>query len=131
MKKSTNLVYVFSLLLFGCYEVQRDCKTFKTGSFRFYYEIGGEEKVGEFKRTDSYNIDYINGRPDSSSIRWVNDCEFVLTKIKPKNKSEEKPILMKILTTTDSSYTFEYQLVVKNPNKKLRVEKGTAFKINK
>ena len=35
----------------------------------------------------------------------------------------------KILSTTEDSYTFEYQLAVKDPYKKVRVEKGTAKKI--
>lgn len=125
---------IFSLLLLitlltSCYEKERDCEAFKTGTFSFTYQIDGVEKTGKFVRTELYNIDYYENKIDSASIRWINDCEFVQTKINPKNKAEEKSIHMKILTTTDDSYTFEYSLTVSPTNKKKRVEKGTAKKI--
>ena len=67
---------------------------------------------------------------DSESIRWINDCEFSQIKINQQNKAEEKAIHMKILTTTSDSYTFEYSLAVPPTNKKKRVEKETAKKID-
>jgi hypothetical protein len=117
-------------LLTSCYEKDRNCADFKTGTFSFTYQIDGEEKTGKFMRTERYNIDYYENKIDSASIRWINDCEFIQTKINPKSKAEEKAIHMKILTTTNDSYTFEYSLAVPPTNKKKRVEKGTANKIN-
>lgn len=124
----------FSLFLLicltSCYEKERKCTDFKTGTFSFTYIIDGVEKTGKFVRTEHYNIDYYENKVDSASIRWINDCEFIQTKINPKSKSEEKAIHMKILSTTKDSYTFEYSLAMPPTNKKKRVEKGTATKID-
>ncbi len=130
MRHQLLLISLSLLVLQSCYEVQRNCNDFKTGRFSFSYMINGKEITTEFERTNSFNIDYVNGIADSSSIRWINDCEFVLKKLHPKNREEEKGIHMKILTTTDSSYTFEYRLAVKEANKQKRVEKGTALRID-
>ena len=81
-------------------------------------------------RNDTLNIDYFDNRVDSASVRWINDCEFILTKINPKNRQEEKPIHMKILATRENSYDFEYRLAIKESYQKQRVEKGTATKID-
>lgn len=116
--------------LSGCYTNERNCKDFKEGTFSFNYTIGSEKRTGKFTRTKDLNIDYFEGKVDSASIRWINDCEFIQTKINPKSISEKAPIHMKIISTTDSSYTFEYKLAVKKPNSTLRVEKGTAYIIN-
>ncbi|HLT33779.1 MAG TPA: hypothetical protein VKZ98_08325 [Aquaticitalea sp.] len=118
------------LLLTGCYEKPRNCADYKKGTFSFTYTIDGVEKTGKFVRTDTLNIDYYENKVDSASIRWINDCEFIQTKINPKNKAEEKSIHMKILSTTEDSYTFEYSLAVPPTNKKKRVEKGIATKID-
>lgn len=116
-------------MLTSCYEKERDCADFKTGTFSFTYNVDGAEKTGKFVRTDTLNIDYYENEIDSASIRWINECEFIQTKINPKSISEEKAIHMKILNTTKDSYTFEYSLAVPPTNKKIRVEKGTAHKI--
>ena len=57
-------------------------------------------------------------------MRWINDCEVVFRTINPKNRVERKDIHLKILTTTDSSYTFEYSYV----GDKLK-QKGVARKL--
>ena len=103
---------------------ERKCSVFKEGKFSFTTQIDGEEKKTVFERTDKIEIDYFEGKQDTSSIRWINDCEYVLKNLNPKNKAEEKSIHIKILTTTDSSYTFEYNAIGDT-----RRFKGTAFKI--
>ena len=115
------------LLLLGtaCYEQQRDCEKFKVGTFEFQTLLNGELATTTFVRNDSIEIDYFQQKSDTSSIRWINKCECVLKNLNPKNRSEEKPLHMKILTTDKDSYTFEYGLV--GSTKK---EKGTAKKIN-
>lgn len=123
-------VIFFILTFLGCYDVQRNCKAFKTGEFQLNYTIDGVNKSARFIRTNSLSIDYYDGKIDSASIRWINDCEFILTKINPKRMAEKDPIHFKILTTTDSSYTFEYKLAIKKTSSAFRVEKGTAYKIN-
>ncbi len=127
--KIASLLIAF-LLFTGCYEKERNCSEFKTGTFSFTYTIDGVEKTGKFVRTHDLNIDYYENKIDSASIRWINDCEFIQLKINPKSMAEERAIHMKILSTTEDSYTFEYSLVVSSTNQKKRVEKGIAQKIN-
>ena len=117
------------LLLTSCYEIERECSDFKTGTFEFNYTIDGIEKTGKFTRTDTLNIDYYEGKVDSSSVRWINDCEFVLKKINPKRMAEKDAIHMKILTTSSDSYTFEYKLAISKSNRPDRKEKGVAKKV--
>jgi hypothetical protein len=121
--------FILFICLTSCYELERNCAAYQTGEFTFNYVLNGEEKTGRFTRDENYNIDYYDNKIDSSSVRWINDCEFILKKINPQNASEDDAIHMKILTTTDSSYTFEYKLVVKKQNRATRVEKGTAYKV--
>lgn len=99
------------LLLFSCYNVDRKCSDFKTGKFKFEYEVNGVKKTTVFERNDSIEIETFEGKTDTATIRWVNDCEYVIQKKHPKNMAEEKAIQMKILTTTANSYTFEFGMV--------------------
>ncbi|CAM2891303.1 hypothetical protein SAMN05444143_102297 [Flavobacterium succinicans] len=99
------------LLLFSCYNVERKCSDFKTGKFKFEYEVNGIKKTTYFERKDSIEIETFEGKTDTATIRWVNDCEYILQKKQPKNMAEEKAIQMKILTTTANSYTFEFGMV--------------------
>ncbi len=118
------LILVLFPLLSSCYAPQRDCQSFKNGTFQFTATVDGEELTTTFVRQDGMEIDYFQGKSDTSSVRWINDCEYIVKKINPKNRSEEKSVHMKILTTTADSYTFEYS-IVGNPKK----SKGTAVKI--
>ncbi len=99
------------LLVVSCYNVERNCKDFKTGKFRFEYEVDGEKKITLFERNDSIEIETFEGKTDTASIRWVNDCEYILRKLHPKNMAEEKAIGMKILSTSGNTYTFEFGMV--------------------
>lgn len=113
------------ILLSSCYNQERNCKDFKTGKFKFEHEINGEKQTTYFERNDSIEIETFEGKTDTSSIRWINDCEYVLKKINPKNMQEKKAVHMKILTTKDDTYTFEFS-IVGDTNK----QKGTVTKIN-
>ena len=113
------------LLLMSCYDVERNCKDFKTGKFKFEYKVNGVKKTTFFERNDSIEIETFDGKTDTASIRWVNDCEYILRKIHPKNKAEEKAIDMKILTTSKNSYTFEFGMVGLDAK-----QKGTVTKIS-
>jgi hypothetical protein len=112
------------LLLISCYNAERNCSDFKTGKFKFEYKIDGVKKTTVFERNDSIEIETYEGKTDTSTIRWVNDCEYVLQKKHPKNKAEEKAISMKILTTSKNSYTFEFGMVGADSK-----QKGTVNKI--
>lgn len=123
MKNTLYSLFIFFILL-GCYEPTRDCETFKNGTFTFTTTLNNDEVTTTFTRIDSIEIDRFNNQIDTSSVRWLNNCEYVIKKIRPKNKAEEKSIHIKIISTTDSSYTFSYGLVGET-----KKSKGTAFKI--
>jgi hypothetical protein len=114
-----------SFLLSGCYEAERNCEDFRTGTFKFEAQIGTELVSTTFVRLDSIEIDYFRGKSDTSSIRWINDCEYVVKKINPKNLAEEKAIHMKILSTNETEYIFEYNVV--GDSKK---QKGSARRVD-
>tara|TARA_R110002049_G_scaffold292950_3_gene477721 strand:- start:1040 stop:1303 length:264 start_codon:yes stop_codon:yes gene_type:complete len=78
-----------------------------------------------FKRDENIQVEVYNKKIDSSELRWINDCEVVFKTINPKNMAERKDIHLKILTTTDSSYTYEYSYVGE-----IKKQKGVAYKIN-
>ena len=122
MKYCTTLLLLF--LLSGCYQTDRNCDDYKTGTFKSTITIDNQDFESVFTRNDSLQIETFEGKTDSASVRWINDCEMVFKTINPKNMAEQKDVHLKILTTTDSSYTFEYSYVGK-ANK----QKGIAIKI--
>lgn len=121
MKKILLLLLPFSVL--SCYNAERNCKDFKTGKFKFEFEVDGVKKTTVFERKDSIEIETFEGKTDTSSIRWVSDCEYVLQKIHPTNMEEKKAITMKILTTSKNSYTFEFGIVGSEQKQRGTVEK--------
>ncbi|RED49517.1 DNA topoisomerase IV [Seonamhaeicola aphaedonensis] len=122
-----RLLYLLLLLviLFNCQNIERNCNNFKTGKFYSEISINGKIFKSEFFRTRGLQVEHYNNKVDSSQVRWINDCEVVFKSINPKNISERKDIHLKILTTTDSSYTFEYSYVGE-----IKKQKGIAFKAN-
>ncbi|WP_159799072.1 DNA topoisomerase IV [Flavobacterium sp. MK4S-17] len=124
-----KIKYIFFILfiffLTSCYNTERNCTEFKTGKFKFEHEINGEKKVTYFERNNEYEIETFEGKTDTSSIRWINDCEYILRKINPKNMQEKKAVHMKILTTEENSYIFEFS-IVGDSNK----QKGKVTKVN-
>lgn len=117
-----GILAVFSFI--SCYQPERNCADFKTGTFEFQSYLEGELVTSRFVRNDSIEIDYFRGKTDTSSVRWINNCEYVISNLNPKNRAEEKPIHIKILTTKDNTYTFEYGLVGET-NK----QRGTVVKV--
>ena len=114
-----------SLLFISCYQQERNCTNFKTGKFQFETEIEGKKENSIFERNDTLQIETFRGKTDSSSVRWLNDCEFVLQKLHPKGMKDKKAIHMKILTTTEKNYTFEYSFVGESVK-----QKGVVTKVN-
>jgi len=121
MKKILILPLLLSLI--SCYNAEHNCKDFKTGKFKFDYKVDGVEKTTAFERNDSIEIETFEGKTDTSSIRWVSDCEYILQKIHPKNMAEKNAINMKILTTSKNSYTFEFGIVGSDKKQRGTVEK--------
>jgi hypothetical protein len=110
----------------SCYTVQRDCLPFHTGTFEFSQIINGEMKTSTFSRDSLYEIERFEGKVDTASIRWVNDCECILTKLNPSSNQDKRPIQIKIISTQKNAYTFEYSLVGDNENS----QRGTIQKMN-
>ena len=76
-----QIIILLLFLLVSCYSLERDCKPFQNGKFKFTQIIDGELKTSFFTRNSLYEIELFEGNIDTSTIRWVNDCECILTKL--------------------------------------------------
>lgn len=121
MKYFTFFLIAFCLI--SCYQVERNCSNYKTGKFDSEVTINGTLYKSTFYRNDTLQVETYEGKTDSSSLRWINDCEVIFKTINPKSMAEQKDIHLKILTTTDSTYTFEYSYVGES-----KKQKGIAYK---
>ncbi len=124
MKNKLLLLIPCFALFASCYNQEKNCDNFRTGKFEFVTTIDGVEKKSTFLRTDKYEIEEFEGKIDTSSIRWVSNCEFILQKINPKNMAEQKAVSIKIITTDGDDCVFEYGLVNDS-----RRERGNLTKI--
>ncbi|MEC3908010.1 DNA topoisomerase IV [Tamlana sp. 2201CG12-4] len=113
------------LCLSSCYEPSRNCNDYKTGQFYSEVVIGDKLFKSTFIRSSHLQIENYNNKVDSSQLRWINNCEVIFKTINPKNMAEQKDIHLKILTTTDSSYTYEYSYVGET-----KKQKGIAYKMD-
>ena len=124
-KKMKKIILFLSLLLLtSCYDVERNCKDFKMGKFQFDFVVNGVKQTTVFERTKTFQIETYKGKTDTATVRWVNDCEFVLQKLHPKNMQEKKAISMRIVSTTKNSYTFEFGIIGSDEK-----QKGIATKL--
>ena len=121
-----RLVFFILVLFISCYSHERDCKPFQQGEFKFTQIINGEIKSSYFTRDSIFEVELFEGKIDTSSIRWVNDCECILTKLNPNNNQEKRPIQIRIISTKSDRYTFEYSLVGDSKNR----QRGSIQKIN-
>ncbi|PHR90607.1 MAG: DNA topoisomerase IV [Leeuwenhoekiella sp.] len=117
---------LLSCLFISCYNTERDCKSFQTGRFEFETYLNGELVKTTFVRNDTLEIDFFEGKADSSSIRWINDCEYIANKLNPNSMMERKALHFKILSTSEDSYTFEYGIVGET-----KKQKGSVKKVSK
>ena len=121
-----RLVFFIFVLFISCYSLERDCHPFQQLEFKFTQIINGEIKSSYFTRDSIFEVELFEGKIDTSSIRWVNDCECILTKLNPNNNQEKRPIQIRIISTKDDRYTFEYSLVGDSKNR----QRGSIQKIN-
>ena len=119
-------ILILALLFTSCYNVERNCIDFKTGVFEFSTEVNDSLVTSIFTRTNEFEIELFNGIEDSSAIKWVNDCEFLLTKLNPRTNQERRPVRIKILRTYGDKYDFEFSQV-NNPQK---ISRGTVRRIS-
>ena len=127
MKKIICLV-LLSVTLSSCYQSERNCHKFKTGVFEFKTLVNGELETTQFIRNDSIEIELYKNKRDTAYIRWVNDCQYILTSKNPKSRSEKKPIQMRILTTKDNTYKFSYNIVGETKTQEGQVTKISELK---
>ncbi|MEL0225725.1 MAG: DNA topoisomerase IV [Flavobacteriaceae bacterium] len=120
------LMLLFLSIMMSCYNVERNCEDFHTGTFQFQQIIGDQLQTSRFLRTASLEVEYFNEQVDSASIRWINPCECVLTKLNPTSNQDKRPIAIKIISTSQKEYVFEYSLVGDQKNK----QRGTIQKIS-
>ncbi|MDT8413848.1 MAG: DNA topoisomerase IV [Flavobacteriaceae bacterium] len=123
--KKTLFVILLSTLFFGCYDGERNCDAVRTGKFEFVTEVNQEKVTSVFERFEKFEVEYFNQKVDTSTVRWVNNCEYILQHKTPKNRAEQKAVHIKILTTDESGYTFEYGIVGESQKSKGRVNKIT------
>lgn len=112
--------------MISCYTVERDCQDFHTGTFQFQQIIGDELQTSTFLRTNNLEVEYFKSNIDSASIRWINPCECILTKLNPISNQDKRPIAIKIISTSEKEYVFEYALVGDQKNK----QRGVIQKIS-
>ena len=117
---------ILLLVFLSCYSPQRNCKKFHSGTFEFKTIVGDQLLESTFVRDEYYEIETFNGKIDSASIRWVNPCECILTKLNPTSNQDKRPLSIKILTTNKNQYTFEYAIVGDKKN----IQRGTVTKID-
>lgn len=109
-----NMKYTLLLLLiclFSCYAPDRNCTDFKVGTYKYEALVNGNLEKTIFIRNDSLQIEIYQGKTDTSKIRWVNDCEFILTPVNPESILDKYQLHMKILSTTENTYQFQYNIV--------------------
>ena len=125
MGRFATVILGFTLFI-SCYNVERNCEDFHRGTFQFQQIIGDQLQTSTFLRSENLEIEYFNEEIDSASIRWINPCECVLTKLNPVSNQDKRPISIKILTTNKNEYVFEYTLVGDQKNK----QRGTIAKLS-
>jgi hypothetical protein len=99
------------MTLVSCYTPERNCRDYKVGTYKYETLINGNLEKTIFIRNDSLQIEIYQGKTDTSRIRWVNDCEFILTPVNPESILDKYQLHMKILSTTENTYQFEYNIV--------------------
>ena len=128
MKTVLKILFYFftSILIINCSLPEKKCNSYKKGSFEFKTKINNEFVISKFIRNDSLEIEYFQNKIDTSFVRWVSDCEFILTKKNPESMEDKKAISMKILSTDEKGYNFEFSIV----GNKDTFFRGRANKIN-
>lgn len=120
------LVSSIFIYLLGCNLPERNCLDYKNGDFEFSTVINGEVITSKFSRRDSIEIEYFENKIDTSFVNWVSDCEFILRKKNPATPTDKKAVNMKILSTSENGYVFEFSIVGDKKN----IFRGEAIKLN-
>ena len=116
----------FGLLLFSCVIPEKNCSQFKIGEFNFESKTENGVYNSRTIRNDSIEIEFFGSSIDTSKITWVSECEYLLRKLRPKTISEKKAVSVKIISTSENTYLFEYSFVGDKENR----ARGNAYKVD-
>ena len=86
LTKKTNLLLLILLLICytNCEKIERNCKDFHSGNFYTETLVNGITYKSTFSRDSSnIQIEEFEGKIDSNYVRWINDCEMILSPINP------------------------------------------------
>jgi hypothetical protein len=121
--------YCFLLLtlsLTSCFRQQeQNCADFKTGKFKVEFDVKGQKHTTMLERNDTTQMETYQGKTDTASVRWVNDCEYIVQNLHPATMAEKKAYAIRILNTSKNSYTFEFGEVDSDVK-----QTGTVTKLN-
>lgn len=117
------LLIIVACFIASCYSNERDCVSYRTGTFTWEQESGGKLFKTVFTRTENYQIEKFEQQIDTSRIEWINDCEWRVIPINPKSNADSRAYLFKIISTNEESYTFEFKQSGRD-----QTYRGTAFK---
>ena len=116
----------FVFLLFSCAMPEKNCSLFKVGEFNFESKTENGVYNSRTVRNDSIEIEFFGSSIDTSRITWISECEYILRKLRPKTISEKKAVSVKIISTSENTYLFEYSFVGDKENR----ARGNAYKVD-
>jgi hypothetical protein len=103
-----SFTLIFLLITFKINAQSLNCENFKNGTFK----IIDQGRTTIVKRSGSSQLEYFNGSrvPTHYTVRWVDDCTYILTPLedvfkKYKNTPKNAILTNKITRTTKNSYT--------------------------
>mgnify|MGYP001178607222 FL=1 len=122
--KNKFILATISVTILSCTIPEKSCTKFKVGEFNFESKTNTGVYNSKSIRNDSIEIEYFGNTIDTSKITWVSECEYILRKLKPKNISDQKAVSVKIISTSENSYVFEYSFVGDKENR----ARGNAYR---
>ena len=122
--KNKFILATIAVTTFSCTIPEKNCSKFKVGEFNFESKTNTGIYNSKSIRNDSIEIEYFANTIDTSKITWVSECEYILRKLKPKNISDQKAVSVKIISTSENSYVFEYSFVGDKENR----ARGNAYR---
>ena len=122
--KNKFILATIPITIFSCTIPEKNCSKFKVGEFTFESKTNTGVYNSKSIRNDSIEIEYFGNTIDTSKITWVSECEYILRKLKPKNISDQKAVSVKIISTLENSYVFEYSFVGDKENR----ARGNAYR---
>jgi hypothetical protein len=122
--KNKFILATIPITIFSCTIPEKNCSKFKVGEFNFVAKTNTGVYNSKSIRNDSIEIEYFGNTIDTSKITWVSECEYILRKLKPKNISDQKAVSVKIISSSENSYVFEYSFVGDKENR----ARGNAYR---